>query len=52
MKKVFEIIGKLVVATIIGGLLAIIFIEWMAGCGEPYTDSKGVVHQNQCIIVK
>jgi len=25
------------------------FLEWAAGCGETYTDSKGKVHINECI---
>ena len=24
------------------------FLEWAAGCGETYTDSKGKVHVNPC----
>jgi hypothetical protein len=27
------------------------FLEWAAGCGETYTDSKGKVHINECIWV-
>jgi hypothetical protein len=39
-------------AIIIGALGALILIEWMAGCGETYTDSKGKVHQETCVFVK
>jgi hypothetical protein len=28
---------------------AYMFLEWAAGCGETYTDSKGKVHINECI---
>ena len=28
---------------------AYLFLEWAAGCGETYTDSKGKVHINECI---
>lgn len=31
--------------------MAIMFIEWMAGCGESYIDAKGVRHLNECIII-
>lgn len=29
----------------------IIFMEWMAGCGETYIDAKGVRHQHECIFI-
>lgn len=32
-------------------LLSLFVMEWMAGCGETYTDSKGVVHQNECLFI-
>ena len=39
------------------GLLAIAFfaallVEWAAGCGESYVDSKGNRHQNECVFFK
>ncbi len=33
-------------------LMASIVIEWMVGCGETYTDSKGERHANQCVFIK
>jgi hypothetical protein len=30
---------------------AYMFLEWAAGCGETYTDSKGKIHINECIWV-
>lgn len=32
-------------------LMAVITIEWMAGCGESYTDAKGNVHLNECVFI-
>ena len=29
-------------------LILFMVIEWASGCGETYTDSKGVVHINEC----
>jgi hypothetical protein len=29
----------------------IALIEWFAGCGESYTDSKGKVHINECVFI-
>lgn len=51
MKKAFEILGKVFTAVVIGGFLAVMFIEWAAGCGETYVDSKGIMHLNSCIIL-
>jgi hypothetical protein len=38
-------------ATAIGLLVAVLLLEWMAGCGETYTDSKGVQHVNECLFI-
>jgi hypothetical protein len=40
------------IAIVIGALGALILVEWMAGCGETYTDSKGKVHQETCVLVR
>lgn len=50
---------KQFIAFIVTGLLGLVFIfgmaimlvEWMAGCGESYIDSKGVRHANECIFI-
>jgi hypothetical protein len=31
-----------------GYLLGLVLISWASGCGEHWTDSKGVVHVEQC----
>lgn len=51
MKKFLELVGATVLTLLFGGLLAVMFIEWMAGCGESYIDAKGVRHLNECIII-
>jgi mannose/fructose/N-acetylgalactosamine-specific phosphotransferase system component IIC len=51
MKKAFEILGQITLAILVGSLLAVMFIEWMAGCGESYVDSKGITHANECVLV-
>ena len=35
---------------VIGG--AVFLVEYMAGCGETYKDSKGRTHQNECLFVR
>jgi hypothetical protein len=32
-------------------LVAVVLLEWMAGCGGTYTDSKGVQHVNECLFI-
>ncbi len=32
-------------------LMAVIVLEWFAGCGESYTDSKGVRHKHECLFL-
>lgn len=51
MKKFFEVVGVTLLTLLFVGLMAVMFIEWMAGCGESYIDSKGVSHANECIII-
>lgn len=44
--------GMTAIATILfTALLAVVVIEWMAGCGETYIDSKGVRHANECVFL-
>jgi nitrogen fixation-related uncharacterized protein len=33
------------------GLLTVTLLEWAVGCGETYTDSKGVTHSNECVFI-
>ncbi len=51
LKKIINITAHFLLALVIGGFMAVMFIEWMAGCGETYIDSKGVRHANECIII-
>ena len=47
MKKLLN----LALATAIGVAMAILFMEWMVGCGETYIDSKGVSHKYACMFL-
>ena len=38
-----------IVSAIIVLFFAYLLAEWASGCGETYTDSKGVVHINECV---
>lgn len=47
MKKLIN----LALALTIGVAMAILLMEWMVGCGETYTDSKGVSHKYACMFL-
>ena len=32
-------------------LMAVLVIEWLAGCGESYVDANGVRHLNECVFI-
>jgi ABC-type thiamin/hydroxymethylpyrimidine transport system permease subunit len=42
--------GIVGLAFIVGG--AVFLVEYMAGCGETYKDSKGRTHQNECMFIR
>ena len=52
MKKVLSAIAMFVFTGLFGIFLAVMLLEWMAGCGETYVDSKGVRHANECLFLK
>lgn len=41
------LVGLLMIA-----FFAVMLVEWAAGCGESYVDSKGNRHQNECVFFK
>jgi hypothetical protein len=50
-KRVVRGVAYVTAATVIAVLMAVFLLEWMAGCGETYTDSKGVQHANECLFI-
>jgi hypothetical protein len=50
-KRVARWLSYVISVTVIAVLGAAFLLEWMAGCGETYTDSKGVQHVNECIFI-
>jgi hypothetical protein len=40
------------VGTVFAVLGAAVLIEYMAGCGETYTNAKGEQHANECVFVR
>jgi hypothetical protein len=51
MKKLVDFIVAAATMTIFGAGLAVITVEWMAGCGESYTDAYGKLHLNECVFI-
>jgi hypothetical protein len=51
MKKIFNLLAQAILMSLAGILLAVLMLEWMAGCGEHYIDAKGITHQNQCLFI-
>jgi hypothetical protein len=50
-KRVARWLSYAISVTVIAVLMAVFLLEWMAGCGETYTDSKGVQHANECLFI-
>ena len=50
-KRVAKWVVSVAMATGFAVLMAALLLEWMAGCGETYTDSKGVQHANECLFI-
>ena len=51
MKELKEMILNFLIMVVFGALLAVITIEWFAGCGEYYIDSRGNVIPNECVFL-
>jgi len=48
MKRLVEFAAMVFITT----FAVVIFIEWLAGCGESYVDAYGVRHVGQCVFVR
>ena len=46
-----RLIIEILIAALFTALMAIVLIELSVGCGETYTDSQGVEHQNDCVFI-
>lgn len=49
--NLFKLVIEVTIGLIIATFTAAMFLEWAVGCGESYTDAKGVVHINECIFL-
>ena len=51
LKRVARWLATVAAVTAFAVLGAVALLEWMAGCGETYIDSKGVRHANECVFI-
>ncbi len=51
LPKVLTFIGTTIAMVAFAGFLAIVIMEWMAGCGESYVDANGQRHQYECLFL-
>lgn len=50
-REVFTWAAEALVTVLIAVALGVLLIEWMAGCGQSYTDYQGTVHVGQCVFI-
>jgi hypothetical protein len=54
MIKTLKAFGLWLLQGVLGAVfvlgLAFVLVEWASGCGEPYVDSKGKTHINECVL--
>ena len=51
MKKFMEAVLIIVTTTLMIGTFVVLMAEWASGCGETYTDAKGVRHAYECMFL-
>ena len=51
MKKIFATVTIFLITVLVTVFFAFMLVEWLAGCGETYVDSKGIRHANQCVFL-
>ena len=50
-KKMLRKLCEFLLLCLVAGVMALIVLEWFAGCGESYIDSKGVSHKHECLFL-
>ena len=51
MKRLLLWIAQGLAGLVLIAFFCVMFIEWMAGCGESYVDAKGKTHINDCVFI-
>lgn len=52
LKALFFFFAKGIASLALLLFFVFMFVEWMAGCGEVYKDSKGILHKHECVFIK
>jgi hypothetical protein len=50
-KRAAKWLASVALTLVFIALGVVVLAEWLAGCGETYTDSKGVTHANECLFL-
>lgn len=50
-QKIFDFVLGSAVAVVFAGLMAVVLVEWLAGCGETYIDANGTRHAYECVFL-
>ena len=51
VKRILRLLLTATAMLLVATAINLLLIEWLAGCGETYTDYKGVVHINKCVFI-
>lgn len=51
MKKLKTFLLDTLIVFVFGLLFGVFMVEWVAGCGEYYIDSRGNVIPNECVFI-
>ena len=51
MKRLIEVILTMLGTAAFALFLAMMLLEWAAGCGETYIDAKGERHAHECMFI-
>jgi len=51
MNRFWEFVVGAVFTVAFSVLLAVIVVEWLAGCGESYVDASGIRHLYECVFI-
>ena len=49
--RIVKLAGVSLMVVAFASFMAVMVIEWLAGCGESYVDANGVRHINECVFI-
>lgn len=50
-KRIIRWLATALMMVLFCTFMAVLAIEWLAGCGESYTDANGNRHLNECVFI-